>query len=96
MASRRQGEVLRDWRPHIAIPLADSHALSDDLAALLDALETTAAIVAGISIGGMIAQSLAAARPDLVKALVLLDTGHLLGNLTLVPYHAIVTLSVTQ
>jgi 3-oxoadipate enol-lactonase len=54
--------------------------LADDLAGLLDALEVTTAVVAGISIGGMIAQSLAAARPDLVKGLVLLDTGHRIGS----------------
>jgi 3-oxoadipate enol-lactonase len=54
--------------------------LADDLAGLLDGLGIDRAVVAGISIGGMIAQSLAAARPDRVKALVLLDTGHKIGT----------------
>jgi 3-oxoadipate enol-lactonase len=81
---QRFGVVRYDKRGH---GLSDTPAgpytiagLAEDLAALLDALETTAAIVAGISIGGMVAQSLAAARPDLVKALVLLDTGHRIGS----------------
>ena len=54
--------------------------LAQDLAGLLEGLGIGRAVVAGISIGGMIAQSLAAARPELVKALVLLDTGHKIGT----------------
>jgi 3-oxoadipate enol-lactonase len=50
-----------------------------DLAALMDRLGITTALVAGISIGGMIAQALAAARPDLVRGLVLFDTGAVIG-----------------
>ena len=48
--------------------------LADDAAALLDRLEAPGAVVVGLSIGGMIAQSLAARRPDLVKGVVLMDT----------------------
>lgn len=48
--------------------------LADDAAALLDRLGVAGAVVVGLSIGGMIAQSLAARRPDLVKGLVLMDT----------------------
>lgn len=48
--------------------------LADDAAALLDRLEAREAVVVGLSIGGMIAQSLAARRPDLVKGVVLMDT----------------------
>lgn len=55
-------------------------ALAGDLAALLDRLATGPAVVMGISIGGMIAQGLAAARPDLVEGLVLMDTGHRIGD----------------
>jgi 3-oxoadipate enol-lactonase len=54
--------------------------LAGDLAAVMDALVAGPAIVMGISIGGMIAQSLAVARPDLVRALVLMDTGHRIGT----------------
>jgi 3-oxoadipate enol-lactonase len=36
--------------------------------------------VAGVSVGGMIAQGLAALRPDLVGALVLLNTAHKIGT----------------
>jgi len=51
-----------------------------DLAALLDHLSVTGAVVCGLSVGGMIAQGLALSRPDLVRALVLCDTGHKIGN----------------
>lgn len=50
-----------------------------DLAALMDRLGIPQATVAGISIGGMVAQALAAARPDLVRGLVLFDTGAAIG-----------------
>jgi 3-oxoadipate enol-lactonase len=36
--------------------------------------------VIGLSVGGMIAQGLAALRPDLVSALVLMDTAHRIGT----------------
>jgi 3-oxoadipate enol-lactonase len=51
-----------------------------DLAALLDDLNVSGAVIVGLSVGGMIAQGLAASRPDLVKALVLCDTGHRIGT----------------
>lgn len=51
-----------------------------DLAALLDHLEIEGAVVCGLSVGGMIALGLAAARPELVRALVLCDTGHRIGT----------------
>lgn len=54
------------------------HAMADhvaDLAALLDHVGGRPAIVVGLSMGGMIAQGLAVARPDLVAGLVLCDTG---------------------
>ena len=51
-----------------------------DLAALLDAHEIHGAIVVGLSVGGMIAQALAAQRPDLVRMLVLCDTAHKIGT----------------
>lgn len=55
--------------------------LAADLAALLDHLATGPATVVGLSVGGMIAQALAAARPDLVSRLVLCDTAHRIGTL---------------
>lgn len=52
---------------------------SADLAALLDRLGVRAALVVGLSIGGMIGQTLAVTRPELVAGLVLLDTAHRIG-----------------
>lgn len=54
--------------------------LARDMAGLLDQLEIRQAIVCGLSIGGMIAQGLHAARPELVRGLVLMDTAHRIGT----------------
>jgi 3-oxoadipate enol-lactonase len=54
--------------------------LAEDLAALLDHLGVKRAAVVGLSVGGMIAQGLASLRPDLVSALVLMDTAHKIGT----------------
>ncbi|MFO1047316.1 MAG: 3-oxoadipate enol-lactonase [Geminicoccaceae bacterium] len=54
--------------------------LAEDLARLLDSQAAKQAIVCGLSIGGMIAQSLAAIRPDLVRGLILMDTAHKIGT----------------
>jgi 3-oxoadipate enol-lactonase len=51
-----------------------------DLAALLDAHAIKGATVIGLSVGGMIAQALAAKRPDLARQLVLCDTAHKIGT----------------
>lgn len=51
-----------------------------DLAGLLDALDIRDAIVCGLSVGGLIAQGLYATRPELVRGLILCDTGHRIGN----------------
>lgn len=53
---------------------------ADDLAALLDALAAERAVVCGLSVGGQIAQSLAARRPDRVRALILMDTAARIGT----------------
>ncbi len=53
---------------------------ASDLSALLDHLGVSEAAVVGLSVGGQIAQLLAATRPELVKALVLCDTAHKIGN----------------
>ncbi len=51
-----------------------------DLEMLLDHLAVKDAIVVGLSIGGMIAQGLAAKRLDLVRAMVLSNTGAKIGT----------------
>ena len=51
----------------------------EDLSGLLDQLGVTQAVIVGLSVGGMIAQSLAASRPDLVSGLVLSSTAHVIG-----------------
>lgn len=52
----------------------------DDLGRLMDALGLRDAVICGLSVGGLIAQGLATARPELVRALVLCDTGAKIGT----------------
>ena len=54
--------------------------LVQDAAALMDYLNVKGALFIGLSIGGMIAQGLAAERPELVRAMVLSDTAAKIGN----------------
>ena len=61
----------RDWT------MADHVA---DAAAVMDAAGAKDAVVVGLSIGGIIAQGLAAERPDLVRGVVLCDTGSKIGT----------------
>lgn len=51
-----------------------------DAARLLDALRVRESVFVGLSIGGMIAQGLAAERPDLVRAMVLACTAAKIGT----------------
>lgn len=52
----------------------------NDLAALLDHLGISEAVICGLSVGGLIAQGLNFLRPDLVRAMILCDTGAKIGN----------------
>lgn len=54
--------------------------LADDAAALIGHLGLGPVIFVGLSIGGMIAQSLAARRPDLLRAAVLSNTATRMGS----------------
>jgi 3-oxoadipate enol-lactonase len=51
-----------------------------DAAALMDALGIRGAVFVGLSIGGVVAQGLAAERPDLVRAAVLSNTAPKIGT----------------
>ena len=55
-------------------------ALVSDIERLLDHLEVRDSLFVGLSIGGMIAQGLAAKRLDLVRAMVLSNTGAKIGT----------------
>lgn len=72
----KRGHGLSDAPP--APYVMDQHV--GDLAALLDHVGIAGAVICGLSVGGLIAQGLYQARPDLVRALVLCDTGHKIGN----------------
>ncbi|MEO0822559.1 MAG: 3-oxoadipate enol-lactonase [Pseudomonadota bacterium] len=54
-----------------------------DLAGLMEAQGLSGAVICGLSVGGLIAQGLAASRPDLVRALILCDTGAKIGTETM-------------
>jgi len=54
--------------------------LASDLIDLLDRLSIKRAIICGLSVGGLIAQGVYAARPDLVTGLILSNTAHKIGT----------------
>ena len=58
----------------------DIATLASDLADLMDHLGLEAALICGVSVGSMIAQALAAIRPDLVAGLMLCNTGARIGS----------------
>ncbi|MGB0659387.1 MAG: 3-oxoadipate enol-lactonase [Mangrovicoccus sp.] len=72
----KRGHGLSETGP-VSIPR-----LAEDLAAAMEHFELRDALVCGVSIGGMIAQSLAATRPDLVSAVVFCCTGMKIGDET--------------
>jgi 3-oxoadipate enol-lactonase len=51
-----------------------------DLGALMAARGIRGALVVGLSVGGLVAQALAAQRPDLAGSLMLCDTAHRIGT----------------
>lgn len=51
-----------------------------DLIALMEARGVRDALIVGLSVGGLVAQGLAAQRPDLARALILCDTAHRIGT----------------
>ena len=73
-----------DMRGHGGSCVPDGPYAMDDLVgdaeALLDALGVRGCAFVGLSIGGMVAQGLAARRPDLVAAMVLSNTAHRMGT----------------
>ncbi len=76
--------VLYDKRGHGLSDLGQMpYSIEDhatDLAGLLDFLSVKEAVICGLSVGGLIAQSLYQRRPDLVLALILCDTAHKIGT----------------
>lgn len=76
--------ILYDKRGHgLSDATPQPYKLDDhvgDLAGLLRHLGISNAVVVGLSVGGLIAQSLAAKHPELVRALILCDTAHKIGN----------------
>lgn len=80
-----QFHILRyDKRGHgLSEATEPPYALTDhvaDLAGLLDHLKIERIAMVGLSVGGMIAQGLAALHPERVAALVLCDTAHKIGT----------------
>ncbi|MBQ2263710.1 MAG: 3-oxoadipate enol-lactonase [Loktanella sp.] len=70
----KRGHGLSDDGP------ASMDQLVSDVAVLMDHLGLKGALICGVSVGGMIAQGLAIARPDLVSRLVLCCTGARIGD----------------
>lgn len=69
----KRGHGLSELGP-ISIPI-----LAGDMAALMDHFKLSNATICGVSVGGMIAQSLSISRPDLVGAAVFSNTSFKMG-----------------
>ena len=77
------GSLRYDKRGHGLSDLGEPPGMAGhvgDVAGLMDVLGIKSAVICGLSVGGMIAQGLFKARPDLVNSLILCDTGHVIGN----------------
>jgi 3-oxoadipate enol-lactonase len=76
--------VLHDKRGHGLSTLGTAphriETYAQDLATLLDKLKVKSAIAVGLSVGGLIVQSLYHARPDLVAQLVISNSAVKIGN----------------
>ena len=72
----KRGHGLSDCPPRGTWGMGDHVA---DAISVMDALEVRDAVIVGLSVGGMIAQGVAAERPDLAHALVLADTAAKIG-----------------
>lgn len=72
-----RGHGLSDAGPGDGLSLAD---LAQDAIALIEDQARGPVVFVGLSIGGLIGQAVAAARPDLVRALVLSNTAARLGT----------------
>jgi 3-oxoadipate enol-lactonase len=76
--------VLHDKRGHGLSTLGTAphkiETYAQDLAALLDHLKVTSVIAVGLSVGGLIVQSLYHMRPDLVSRLVISNSAVKIGN----------------
>ena len=72
----KRGHGLTDALP----PPYSAKDLADDVDTLLDVLEIDQAVICGVSVGGIIAQSLALNHARRVRALVLCDTGARIGS----------------
>ena len=76
--------LLYDKRGHgLSDATPAPYAMSDhvgDLSALMEHVGIGRAVIVGLSVGGLIAQGLAATHPAKVRALVLCDTAHKIGN----------------
>ena len=79
--------ITYDKRGHGLSSIPDNNLTIEDLAIdtanLLDYLNISKVNFVGISIGGMIAQKLAAIRPDLINKLILCGTAVKIGNLSI-------------
>lgn len=82
--------ALPDTVPHLRMDKS-GHGLSEggaesiegyaaDVAAIMDRFGLNDALICGVSVGGMIAQALAQARPDLVAGLLLSNTSYRIGT----------------
>lgn len=77
--------VMYDKRGHGLSDMGETPYIIDDhvndLAALMDHLGLSNAVICGLSVGGLIAQGLLFTRPDLVRAMILCDTAAKIGTI---------------